>query len=63
MDWISVKDKKPPQGWIIISYKYFADPKILCSDFGLHIDGSFTSGGLKRDVTHWMPLPEPPKNL
>ena len=60
MEWISIKDKPPPNGWILIAYRYYADPNILCSYFGLHIDGNFSSAGLQRDVTHWMPLPEPP---
>lgn len=60
-EWISIKDKPPPNGWMIIAYKYYADPKILRSDFGLHVDGKFTCGGLVRDATHWMPLPEPPE--
>lgn len=60
MEWIKLEDKKPPNGWMIIAYKYFADPNILCSDFGLYIDGEFTSASIKRDVTHWMPLPQPP---
>ena len=62
-DWISVKDRKPGNGWLIICYKYYADPSILNSDFGLHEDGVFISGGLIREVTHWMPLPSPPKTL
>lgn len=64
-EWISVKEQKPPEGWLIIAYRYYADPSILQSDFGLHVDGKFTSGGpimLERDVTHWMPIPKPPKN-
>lgn len=28
--WISVKDKQPPYGWMLICYKYYADAKILC---------------------------------
>ena len=60
-EWININDKKPPYGWMILSYRYFADPKILCVDFGLHMDGIFTSGGVIRDVTHWMPLPKPPE--
>lgn len=60
MKWISVKKKKAPQGWLIVAYRYYADPKILCSGFALHIDDDFIEAGLKRDVTHWMTLPEPP---
>lgn len=59
-EWISIMNEEPPQGWIICTYRYYADPKILCSGFCCHIDDEFIDAGIKRDVTHWMPLPEPP---
>jgi len=63
MEWIKLEYKKPPNGWMLIAYKYYADPNIICSDFGLHLDGEFTTDGIKRDVTHWMFLPEAPKEF
>ena len=63
MKWISIDEQKPPYGWMLVVYRYHADPKILCSDFGLHTDGTFIVSGVKRDVTHWMPIPPPPKEI
>lgn len=59
-EWISVKDRKPPDGWMIFAYTYYADPKILQVDFGLHVDGIFTTSGIQRNVTHWALLPKVP---
>jgi Protein of unknown function (DUF551) len=63
-EWINIKDKKPPNGWLITAYKYYADPSICRVDFCLHFDGKCFSemGGVQRDATHWMALPPPPEN-
>lgn len=73
MEWISVKEKLPPQGkpvlvfnkdrgcafigtkWNTGAYK----SKTLDSWITYDIDG--TNRVDPEDITHWMPLPEPPK--
>ena len=61
-EWISVKDRLPDKnGNYLVS---------VTSDFaGVHV-ANFQSGEaflwypfIKSDVTHWMPLPEPPKEV
>ena len=72
MEWIKIEDKKPEIGQEVIIYfeitgieiaKYFhPEPD---NDFpGIEKMDCFTSkeGWLCDDVTHWMPLPEPPEN-
>lgn len=60
MEWISVKDKEPDSEVIAIGYQnemiigYVS--KLEDGDFCCESDGAFLS-----DVTHWMPLPKPPK--
>ena len=54
--WISVKDKRPQQ----------SDGKVLAfTHFGFSIcrvrDDGILSGMHANWITHWMPLPEPPK--
>jgi hypothetical protein len=62
-EWIAMKDRKPRQGQRVI---YYFD------EVGMHIgkyrrtpDGGdcFSHGFcfLTNDVTHWMPVPKPPK--
>lgn len=61
-EWISVKDRLPAVGEKVLTLSKFGH----ISDRYLHEYGGgliFSPDGLKpgRDVTHWMPLPEPPK--
>ncbi len=70
MEWISVEDHLPEEGQ---SIDVFQPPNgrlvnILFIDFGffakeLRVCGSYESfiKKQKHGVTHWMPLPEPPK--
>lgn len=60
MEWISVKNKLP-QKWenVLCFYKYEPDsPNVVC-------ENTYLGGGMWMSetdkVTHWMPLPEPPK--
>lgn len=61
-DWISVKDRLPGHGKRYLVYATSGDNKIgyiTTASFG----GHFVLSGKRAywKVTHWMPLPEPPK--
>lgn len=69
--WISVKDRLPE----IRNNSYLSDGIIVCNDDGVFDDCRFTDDGRfiihalgydndsyeVKNVTHWQPLPEPPK--
>ena len=63
-EWISVKERLPEDGKVLCVRKSEAFRgrryvDILNVDHGYFMDGAFVvSDG---NVTHWMPLPEPPK--
>lgn len=59
-EWISVKDRLPKLFEDVLTYD--ADEKIFINWLEELVDGIgyFAYGG--KLVTHWMPLPEPPKN-
>lgn len=55
-EWISVKERLPEIGQSVLVYasKYY--PVVECRDLVAYMKmGNYTG------VTHWMPLPEPPK--
>lgn len=65
MEWISVEDRLPPMNMLVLcmkkSKKYF---------IGSYIGASYANGcaafkhaekDMAIGVSHWMPLPEPPK--
>lgn len=61
MEWISVKDKMPDENeWI-----YLGNSNYQLVTWGVFLNGKFVNPDLNYfeilDVTHWMPLPEPPK--
>lgn len=62
-DWVSVKERLPNEHGqrVIVAYKFGVGENFY---FG---DGRFVKGLLSQveipGVTHWMPLPEPPKDL
>ena len=69
--WISVKDKLPEKG-VPVLVAFYVDiglGGIRHVDAAIRKEDVFCGGGLKNyrafpckvDVTHWMPLPEPPK--
>ena len=63
-NWTSVKDKLPEcSGRYICRYKQEVDGKYCaCTDFGSYdADREENGGWYTGEVTHWMPLPEPPK--
>jgi hypothetical protein len=64
MNWISVKDRLPENGQRVICYNRFIEIKNYDSVFydgDIHWTGAPI--GELTGVTHWMPLPEPPKDL
>ena len=60
--WISVKDKLPPYGQPVIVCRPYSKDQLKveqgCRDLG---DWWKVYGTRTKHVTHWMPLPEPPK--
>ena len=52
--WISVNDRLPERWQNVLSVSKYGK---VCVDY-VFTDGSWWSD---RDVTHWMPLPQPPK--
>jgi len=66
--WIAVEEKLPEVGGTYLVRAKFAEPFNYCTDFGhffLLESGPewMTSGSKPQDVSHWMPLPEPPRAL
>lgn len=73
MEWISVKDRLPePEFPVIVAYLGFYDgaPRVdglaiidsVCGDWFWYVDeGSDDNEKVRVTITHWMPLPEPPK--
>lgn len=60
--WISVKDKLPPTKgyYLVCTYTAFYHTQCISKVF---FDGKLWGSVRKRytNITHWMPLPEPPK--
>ena len=60
MDWISVKDRLPINGESVLVWNYKKEETYLAE----YEDGMFYEYGRPLNVentTHWMPLPEQPK--
>lgn len=62
MKWISVKDKSPPQDELVLCW----NPRTEWEKVGALTLASTSLGisigyGWRRNITHWMPLPNPPK--
>ena len=66
MEWIKIEDKEPPKESILVWGKC-GMPHVSVYDYSEHCHteccyssgGHFTGEGI--DFTHWMPLPEKPK--
>jgi hypothetical protein len=64
MSWISVKDKLPKENEHVI---VFDNTEGICRGYIRYGSwqhypiGSYAGDGCLFDVTHWMPLPSPPK--
>lgn len=65
-EWISVKNKLPPSGKsILVHNQHFEHSSIRMAFMTSrgYYDAYECGCGMKLDnVTHWMPLPEPPTN-
>lgn len=71
MDWISVEDRRPEDGQVVLCYgrdphingnpwrRYVVRYKADVPPFGEEWDNS--DRGAIQSVSHWMPLPEPPE--
>ena len=58
MKWISVKEKMPEKGQRVITYDIsFPDGGIIVEEYY-----GFEEWSTSYEVTHWMPLPDPPEN-
>lgn len=63
MEWISVKERLPEANDEVWAWTVFHDSDQEYGDTSwLQDDGTWAMGSAKNfTVTHWMPLPEPPK--
>jgi len=76
MEWISVEDEEPPhgiefQGWVknFDSDIWFWEPRCIYDEdkgYGMwsrldYDHDGWDFGLIHLKITHWMPLPEPPK--
>ena len=59
MEWISVKDRLPGDGeYLVYSPAFYGVTTMVYEDGKWWFDESSPTSG----NTHWMPLPEPPKD-
>jgi hypothetical protein len=65
MKWIPVTDRLPEHdGRYLCNVKSFSFPGTFYRTILQYVDGGFVEGHIYTDdVTHWMPLPEPPKEV
>lgn len=60
-NWISVKDRLPDFNVDVIAYSHWGELRITRIDSSGEFDTyPFSSDAHK--ITHWMPLPKPPKS-
>lgn len=64
MDWISVKDRMPEEDATYLVYGRNGYG-VVCANYNYYNDGEWLTcddlTNITRFVTHWMLLPEPPK--
>ena len=60
-EWISVKDRLPEEGDIVLCYMEFGEQRIAQWDESENCWAGQLIDYHKEQVTHWMPLPQPPK--
>ena len=62
--WISVEDKLPHLGQTVIVYREYAWGEVKVEQGCRDLDGWWRVYGTRtKRITHWMPLPEPPKEV
>ena len=64
-EWISVKDRLPemPREFPVLTWSRWAEEIILCISYDPELGWMSDNANYMRegiDITHWMPLPEPP---
>ena len=60
MEWISIEDKKPKIGQNILGLWHHNNPHAVYSQ---NISSWVYAKKNNGNLTHWMPLPEPPKQV
>lgn len=61
MDWISVKDRLPEPLVDVLAYRPIRSPSRRCITIEHVTEGSHWLFDWLGSVSHWMPLPAPPK--
>jgi hypothetical protein len=61
MEWISVEDRKPEEGIRVLVYVGMPVAPSGEIDVGYFDDGEWITRYHTQNVTHWMPLPDEPK--
>lgn len=62
--WISVEDKLPPLGQMVIVYREYAWGDVKVEQGCRDLNGWWRVYGTRtKRITHWMPLPQPPKEV
>jgi hypothetical protein len=63
--WIPVSERLPEHGEVVLCYMSFKEARALQWDNASRYWLGYESGDdwSKANVTHWMPLPEPPKEV
>jgi len=64
MDWIDFKKRKPEDCAFVLCYNINQDTNVVIGLYSKFYD-RFYIKSIEDDsnmITHWMPLPEPPKN-
>lgn len=60
--WISVQDKLPPLGQTVIVYREYTWGEVKVEQGCRDLNGWWRMYGTRtKRITHWMPLPQPPK--
>lgn len=60
--WISVQDKLPPLGQTVIVYREYTWGEVKVDQGCRELNGWWRVYGTRtKRITHWMPLPQPPK--
>jgi len=62
MEWISVKDRLPEKFTAVIVYRTRKGESPIVEQGTLELNGWWKVFGTRtKSVTHWMPMPEPPR--